>query len=85
VWPLRVVVISERLTFYPGISQRQEPVLVDALGADLAIEGLDKAVVGRLAGPREVEGESILVSPQVKVAGDEFWPVVDTYRLWRFV
>jgi hypothetical protein len=41
--------MSERFTFYLGVAQRQEPVLVDALSADFAVEDVHEAVIGWLA------------------------------------
>ncbi len=39
---LRVVVMSERLAFYLGVGQKQEPILIDAFRPRLAVEALDK-------------------------------------------
>ncbi|GAD28176.1 hypothetical protein NBRC3257_3175 [Gluconobacter thailandicus NBRC 3257] len=39
---------------------------VQILCPELAVEGLDEAVVGRLAGPREVEYASFLIRPQIR-------------------
>ena len=35
----------------------QEPVRVQALRSELAVEGLDEAVIGRFSEPREVQGD----------------------------
>ena len=40
--------------FFTGIFKRQEPIGIQALLTELAIESLDKRVVGRLARAREV-------------------------------
>ena len=42
---------------------------VQALCAQLAVERLDKAVVGRFSGPREIQGDVVGISPKVQVAG----------------
>ena len=44
---------------------------VQALRPQLAVERLDEAVVGRLAGPREVQGDVVGIGPQVKITGDK--------------
>lgn len=80
VRPNRIVVLTPLLDDDGGFLQTVEDFAVEKLVAQFAIEDLDKTVVGRPAGPTEVEGDSIFVSPQAKVAGDEFRPVVDTYR-----
>ena len=64
-----------------GVVKRQEPVGVQTFRPELAVEGLDERVVGRLAGPREVEHDVPLVGPQVEVAGDELRALVDADRL----
>lgn len=73
--------MSERLAFYLGVGQRQEPVLVDAFRANLAVEGFDEAIVGRLSRPREVECDTVRISPKVECLTDELWPVVDANGL----
>src|SRR3954468_4995270 len=35
----------------------------DAFGTEATIEGLDEGVIGRLARPREVKGDAVLISP----------------------
>jgi len=52
-------------------------VRVQAFGPELAVEGLDEAVVGRLAWPREVEHDALLVGPEIEVAADELRALVD--------
>ena len=46
-----VVLSPISLAFRTRIVQRQEPVLVDALGPHLAVEALHEGIVGWLAGP----------------------------------
>lgn len=43
-----------------------EPVGVEAFGAEAAGDGLDKGIVGPLAGPGEVERNTALVGPKVQ-------------------
>ena len=42
---------------------------VQAFGPQLAVERLDEAVVGRLAGSREVQGDVVGIGPQVEIPG----------------
>ena len=50
---------------------------IQALGPELAIEGLDEGIVGRFAGLAEVQHDALLIGPQVEVAGDELRALVD--------
>ena len=53
---------------------------VQALGAELAVEALDVAIVGGFSGPREVKHDTLVIGPQVEVTRDEFAAIVDTDR-----
>jgi hypothetical protein len=44
---------------------------VQAFASELAVERFDEAVVGRLAWPREVQHDTLLVSPYIEIAGNE--------------
>jgi len=57
-------------------------VRVQALRPELAVEAFDEGVVGRLAGPAEVEHDVFLVGPKVEVTGDELAALVDPDGLW---
>ena len=50
-----VVVSTPSLAFSDRVIQAHEPVRVQAFRPELAVEGLDERIVGRLARPREVE------------------------------
>ena len=50
-------------------------VLRHVLGG--SVEGFNEAVVGRLARSREVEHHTLLVGPEVDIAGDELRSLVD--------
>jgi hypothetical protein len=64
-------VLPPRFDLALRVRQRQEPERVQT-----AVERLhNKRVVGRLAGPAEVEPHVILVSPAVNRLGDELWPI----------
>jgi len=64
--------------FRTRIVQRQEPVLVDALGPNLSIERFHEGIVGRLAGSREVQRHAVAPDPQIEIARDELRTVIDT-------
>ena len=72
-----VIVSTPTLKLLPGIRQRQEPVRVQAFGAQSVIERLDERIVGRLARSREVEQDVVLVRPQIQVARYELTALVD--------
>ena len=55
-----VVVSTPILHFLPCVVKAQEPVRVQAFASELAVEGFDEAVVGRLARPREVQPDTFL-------------------------
>jgi hypothetical protein len=81
VRPFFVVVFTPSLQLFGSIRKRQEPVLVQALGAEAAIEGFDEGVIGGLAWPGEVEHDAALIGPEVHVAGYELAALIDTDRL----
>ena len=65
----------------PRVVKAHEPMRVQTFGAKLAVERFDKAVVGRLAGPREVENHTALIGPQIEIARDELRALVNTDAL----
>lgn len=62
-----VVVSTPFLHLGSGVVKVHEPVCVQALGAELAVEGLDEGVVGGLAGSAKVEDDALLIGPEIKV------------------
>ena len=58
-----IQVSTPTLKLLAGVRQRQEPVRVQALRAQSAIERLDERIVGRLAGSREVEHDVVRKPP----------------------
>ena len=44
-----------------GIVKAHEPMRIQAVGAELAVERLDECIVGRLSGPRKVKGNAVRV------------------------
>src|SRR6185437_7011972 len=73
-----IVVSTPSLAFSPRLVEAQEPVGVQALGAELAVQALDESVVGRLAWPAEVQCDVVHEGPQVELLADELGPVVET-------
>ena len=67
--PDLVVVSAPSLQLFRRVCKRQEPVGVQTLGPEAAVEGLDEGIVGRLAGPAEVEGDAVGIGPEVRVTG----------------
>jgi hypothetical protein len=53
------------------------PVGVQTFRPELAVERFDEAIVGRLAGPREVERDIVCIGPEVEIARDEIAAIVD--------
>lgn len=79
--PDLVVVSAPSLQLFGRIRKRQEPVGVQALGPEAAVEGFNERVVGRLAGPGEFQGDATGLGPQVQVSGDELSTLIDPDRL----
>jgi hypothetical protein len=80
VWSIVVAVTAPRLQLRPGVSQGHEPVLVQALRPEAAIERFDERVVGRLAGLVEAERRALRVGPQVEIVRYELGTLVDHDR-----
>lgn len=60
----------------PRVVKTHESVGVQALGAELAIETLDVAVVRRLARPGEVEHDTLVKGPQLEITRDKLTTVI---------
>jgi len=60
-----------------GVRQIEEPVFVQALIAEFAVEALDVAVLHRSPRRDEVQLDSVLIGPLVHHLADELRPVVD--------
>ena len=81
VRPNVVVVSTPSLHLRPGVVKRQEPMRVQALCPELAVERFNERVVRRFARPGEVEHNALLVGPHVQITRDELAALVDTDRL----
>lgn len=75
--PELVIFSTPILHLCPRVVKGHEPVSVQALGAELAIKTLDVAVVSRLAWQGEVEHDTLVIGPKIKVSRDEFAAVID--------
>ena len=82
VRPILVVVSEPSLHLFGRVCKRQEPVRVQALASEAAVECLDEGIVGRLAGPGEVQRHPLRIGPQIEVTGDELRALVDPDRPW---
>lgn len=72
-----IIIPSPGLDLGPRVGQRQEPVRVQALVAQAAVERLHERVVGGLARPREIERGPVLIGPAVQRLRDELRAVLD--------
>lgn len=75
------IVSAPILHFRTGVVKAHETVCVKAFAAELAIERFDKRIIGRLAGPREVEGDAFRVGPEIEIARDELAALMDANGL----
>ena len=80
MWSDLVVVSTPIHHFRTRIVKAHEPVCVQTLRSELAVEGLNEAVVGRLTRPREVQRDPALVGPEVEIARHELGALIDTDR-----
>ena len=67
-----VAVYEPRFHLFASIRRSQQSDGVQAFRPEPAIKGLDKSLVSRFAGPREIELDAPLVGQQVHVAQDKF-------------
>src|SRR5579863_4418913 len=77
-----IVVSTPSLAFFTSFVEAHEPVGVQALGAELAVQAFDEGVVRGFAGPTEVECHVVQEGPEIELPADELGAVVETDRLW---
>ena len=77
MWSILVVVSTPSLQLYLRVGKSQEPVRVQALRPEPAVERFDEGIVGRLAGSGEVQRDAATVSPEVEIAGNELRSLID--------
>jgi len=70
-----VVVSTPILQLFAGVGKAHEPVGIQALGPELAVERLDEPIVGGFAGPREVQNDVVGIGPEIEIPGDELTAV----------
>jgi hypothetical protein len=83
VRPYSVVVESPCLDRVAGIAEIGEPVLVQTLVSELAVEAFDEAVLDRLARANEAELDASPVGPGIHRAAHELRAVVG-YHCYGF-
>src|SRR6056297_223055 len=76
-----VVVSTPILQLFSGIRKAHEPMCVEAFRTELAVEGLDEAIVCGLSWPREVQRNVVGIGPEIEIAKDKFAAVVNFDRL----
>src|SRR5262249_36756368 len=82
VWSNLIVVSTPSLAFSLSLVETEEPVRVQTLAAELAVEALDEGVVRRLARSAEVESDVMHEGPQVELLADELRSVVEPDCFW---
>src|ERR1043165_6118263 len=84
VGPDSIVVHAPGLDDLARVRQAEEPVLVQALVAESAVETLDVGILIRLARVDEVQPDAAGVGPRIERPADELGPIVrDQYRRRR--
>ena len=76
MWPRLVVILAPCRDDHPGLGERREPVLVEALVAEFAVKRLDIGILRRLARLNQFQGDAVGVGPLVERAAREFRPLV---------
>ena len=74
--PELVVVQPPLLDLLLGVFHRQEPVDVQAFVPERAVERLDRCVIHRFTGSREVQRDPVFIGPLSQSSGDKFGAVV---------
>lgn len=80
VGTLGIVMPAPGLDLLAGILQREEPAFVETFRPQAGVEGLDQRVVGRFAGPAEVQSYLVQIGPLIEGLGREFGAVIDGDR-----
>jgi hypothetical protein len=80
IWAHLIVVSAPILHLFGRVRKRQEPVGIQALRPEAAVERFDVGIVVRFSRPAEVERDALGVGPQIEVAGDEFRVLIDPDR-----
>jgi len=75
--PFLVVVPTPILHLFACVRKAHEPVSVQTLRPKATIERFDVRIIRGFSGPREVEGDATLVSPQIQIARYELSALVN--------
>ena len=78
-----VVVAAPILQLFPGVGKAHEPVGVQTLCSQLAIERFNEGIIGRLSRPAEVQSDAVGVCPEVQIARDKLRSLIDADRAGR--
>jgi hypothetical protein len=81
VGPDCIVVYAPALDDLARVRQAEEPVFVQALVAEAAVEALDVGILVRLARVNEVQSDALRVRPGIEGSPDELRPIVPAE--WR--
>ena len=79
-----VIVLEPSFNFSTCVVKAHEPVGVQTFRSELAIEAFNERIVSRFAWSREVQGNTTMISPQIKIAGDELATLI-SHPLCPFV
>ncbi len=74
--PVSIVVYPPSFNELPSVSEGEEPVLVQALVSEPAVEALDEGVLDRLAGLDEAQSDAPFIGPLVKRPAGQLNPFV---------
>ena len=72
-----IVLVSPGFDLVPCLRDRIEPMDVEAFVSKGSVECLDEGIVGRLAGPAEVDPHSVMIGPEIDNVAGKFaavWP-----------
>lgn len=79
--PRLVVIFTPLLDLHIRVRQAREPVLIQALGSQLAVKALDERIVRWLSGPAEVQRHLVQVRPLAQRLARELRTIVHSNRL----
>ena len=83
MWAHCIVLDTPCLDGRLGLFQACEPVLVEALLAEAAVEGCNERVIRRFTRPTEGQFDVMPMRPFIKYSGNEFWPMIHIDDLRR--
>ena len=81
VWTHLIVVSTPSLAFSSCFVEAEEPVCVQTLDSELAVQKFDEGIVGRLARTTEVERHTLQEHPQIELLAYELGAIVQSDRL----